>query len=401
MSLRALPVFRYHSVAPPGTLAPHRWLERISVPLDAFEATLADLSRRNVRTVGTDEIAGFLSGRITLPRGSVALTFDDGYLDNWVGVAPLLERYGHKAIIFVSTDFIDPTDRTRSTVADAGEVRWQGYLSAAEMRAMTESGVAEIQSHARTHTWYPISPRIVDFYRPDRNIEHERCRYRFLWLNRHPELKPFALEHLHREAVPWGTPVYEFAPALVARRYFPDPELERVLVEFVNDAGGESFFERPDWNHELHRLVDGYRDRYGERGSFEGEEARRRRVRDELAGSRARLEEITGRPVRFLAPPQGGSTPETLELARECGYELVTAKGGASMRLNRRGDGLGWVHRVGVGESIFGTNGSRRWSLLSQRIVAARAGGSIGAAMLTRLTAAGRGMARMLKARRG
>ena len=46
----------------------------------------------------------------------VVLTFDDGYLDNWVAVMPLLRKYGQKAIIFMSTDFIDPTSQSRPTL---------------------------------------------------------------------------------------------------------------------------------------------------------------------------------------------------------------------------------------------------------------------------------------------
>ena len=35
------------------------------------------------------------------------LTLDDGYLDNWVFVLPLLRRYGMRATVFVSSEFID------------------------------------------------------------------------------------------------------------------------------------------------------------------------------------------------------------------------------------------------------------------------------------------------------
>jgi hypothetical protein len=86
--------------------------------------------------------------------------------------------------------------------------------------------VMEVQSHARSHTWLFTSSRIIDYYGPHWNISHPKCRYRFLWLNRYPELKPHALQYLSRDIVPWGTPVYEFAPALVAREYRPDPGIE-------------------------------------------------------------------------------------------------------------------------------------------------------------------------------
>jgi peptidoglycan/xylan/chitin deacetylase (PgdA/CDA1 family) len=387
----------YHSVAPAGALAPHGWLERLSVPLDLFEATLQDWDRRGVRAVGSDELRAFLEGRDDLPAGRVVLTFDDGYLDNWVAVTPLLRRYGQRAIVFVSTEFVDPTGEIRPTLDEPSEpLVWQGYLSAPEMRAMVETDLIEIQSHAATHTWEFISPRIVDFYGPHWNIEHPRCRYRFLWLNRHRELKPFALRHLHREAVPWGTPVYEFAPALVARRYVPDPALEARVVEKVDEAGGEAFFQRPDWREELQAEVARFRDRHGERGVLETDAQRRERIREELAGSRAFLEEITGRPVRFLSPPQGAADDETLDLARQCGFDLVTAPSTGRLRLNRRGSGRGWVHRCGTGYDLFGRSASRRGALGSQRIVLSRCSGGRVAKIVTKAA----GALRRLKGRR-
>ena len=388
--IRALPVLMFHSVAPPRTLAPHGWLERISEPVERFEAMLEDWQRRGVRTVGTDEVRRFLLGEEDLPRRSVALTFDDGYLDNWVAATPLLKRYGQKAIVFVSTDFIDPRPSLRPTIDEARlGLSWQGYLSEPEMRAMADSGAVEIQSHARSHTWHFVSPRIVDFYGPHWNIEHPKCRYRFLWLNRHIPLKPFALEHLRREAVPWGTPIYEFAPALRARVYSPDIDLEALLVEKVDREGGEGFFERPGWKEELAALVEEHRRRFGDRGVTETEDERRERVTSEMAGSRARLERATGRPVTFLSPPQGGADEETLALARACGYALVTAPSGGSVVLNRRGAGAGWVHRAGTGFDLFGRGRGIRASLRSQRIVLARySGGAPAASLITRAAGA-------------
>ena len=134
--IRALPVLMFHSVAPPGALGPHAWLERLSVPPDLFEATLEDWNRRGVRTVGCEEIRRFMTGEISLSKRSVALTFDDGYLDNWVAVTPLLRRHGHKAIVFVSTDFVDPAGQARPTLDEPDRgLQWQGYLSIPEMRA--------------------------------------------------------------------------------------------------------------------------------------------------------------------------------------------------------------------------------------------------------------------------
>lgn len=43
----------------------------------------------------------------TLPANAVAITFDDGYADNFTDAEPLLARYGLPATVFVATDYIN------------------------------------------------------------------------------------------------------------------------------------------------------------------------------------------------------------------------------------------------------------------------------------------------------
>lgn len=43
----------------------------------------------------------------TLPPGSLGITFDDGYKDNYTNVFPILKKYELAVTIFLTTDFID------------------------------------------------------------------------------------------------------------------------------------------------------------------------------------------------------------------------------------------------------------------------------------------------------
>lgn len=43
----------------------------------------------------------------TLPERAVAITFDDGYADNFTVAAPLLQRYRMPATFFIATDYLD------------------------------------------------------------------------------------------------------------------------------------------------------------------------------------------------------------------------------------------------------------------------------------------------------
>ena len=134
-----------------------------------------------------EEILKFLSGEaevVTLSAvlkkpGSVVLTFDDGFRDNFTIAFPLLRQYKLPATIFVAADAVDaekllPIHRyyfarqTGGTFADSidsparraevdkylrdlpapGEL----YLRSDELRAMADAGI-EIGAHTCSHPW--------------------------------------------------------------------------------------------------------------------------------------------------------------------------------------------------------------------------------------------------------
>jgi peptidoglycan/xylan/chitin deacetylase (PgdA/CDA1 family) len=98
-----------------------------------FEAQLASLRRRNIRTLTTRELAQALS-RGEPPANSVVLTFDDGYEDAFTEALPLLRKYGAKASFYVSADFV-------------GTPR---HLTWRELREMRDAGM-EIGCHGSRH----------------------------------------------------------------------------------------------------------------------------------------------------------------------------------------------------------------------------------------------------------
>jgi peptidoglycan/xylan/chitin deacetylase (PgdA/CDA1 family) len=57
--------------------------------------------------VTLDDVARFLHHGEPMPRGSVAVTFDDGYLDNAEVAAPILDRLGIRAVFYVTVTAIE------------------------------------------------------------------------------------------------------------------------------------------------------------------------------------------------------------------------------------------------------------------------------------------------------
>ena len=86
------------------------------------------------------------------PEKTVAITFDDGYLDNLENAYPILEKYQAKATIYV---VVDRHDRDWSTYKkvhhNSGELAREPKLNDAQVQFLANSGLVEIGSHTMTH----------------------------------------------------------------------------------------------------------------------------------------------------------------------------------------------------------------------------------------------------------
>jgi peptidoglycan/xylan/chitin deacetylase (PgdA/CDA1 family) len=70
-----------------------------------FERQMELIARR-FHPVTLEEVLSFLNGETKLPHRAVAVTFDDGFADNSEIVAPILARYGIRAVFYVTADLI-------------------------------------------------------------------------------------------------------------------------------------------------------------------------------------------------------------------------------------------------------------------------------------------------------
>lgn len=115
--VKSLTILMYHKVLP-DELAGAYPLGNLVVPASLFAAQMKWLGRHyEVLPVG----AGFerlRSGRLN-GRPCAAVSFDDGYRDNFAVAAPILNRFGLRATFFVTTGFL------------AGQPLWFDQASAA------------------------------------------------------------------------------------------------------------------------------------------------------------------------------------------------------------------------------------------------------------------------------
>ncbi len=279
----------------------------LTMPVENFAAFLRLARRAGYRGVTLDEYRGTAeAGRLGKER-LLALTFDDGYLDNWVYAAPLLREYGFTGTVFVSTDFIDPgpDPRPQWDGRSGDRPSASGYLNLGELRRLDADGVLDVQSHAATHTWYPRGPRITDFRSPGDG---------YCWMdwNDDPGGKWRHLTPPQRPET-WGDPVYEHHKALSGPRYRPNEDLGSALREYAA-ARGRDFFERPGWRDELFALAAALQ-RDLPPGVMESREEYLARAGAELADSASVLGAALNKNIRWLCWPGGGYSPELFALA--------------------------------------------------------------------------------------
>lgn len=356
------PVVMLHSVAPdlPGRPAPFS----LWCPPEMFEGYLKYLRWRGYTTITLKQLYDHIKHGTAIPAKPIVLTFDDGYLDNWVYAAPLLEKYGMCGTVFMPSDFVQPGETVRPTIkevwagrARATELPTYGYLNRAELRQLAQSGLLDIQSHGRTHTWLPTSERIVEFHHPGLKMRHLRPT----WWNAHTERKPFWFEEISHEGLPWGAPIYENKLALSARAVQPDPRLGTLLTGLVAAAGGREFFTQPDWRAQLERQVADFRRDNPPHAQPEETAAFTERLRWELAGSREQLEAICGTPVQFMCWPNGGTCPEAFALLESTGYLGATLPSRAKQPQNHAGTRPDRLGRVSATSYFRGTRKVFPW----------------------------------------
>ncbi|MDD5496288.1 MAG: polysaccharide deacetylase family protein [Candidatus Omnitrophica bacterium] len=128
-----VPVLMYHSIDERAGET------KLSVTPESFARQMEFLKKNNYNVVGLDKIAAYMQGEEKVPPKTVAITFDDGYYNNYKYAFPALKKYNLPATIFVITDKI-------------GRDGWVGWK---EIKEMADFGIMTIGSHTKSHVWLP------------------------------------------------------------------------------------------------------------------------------------------------------------------------------------------------------------------------------------------------------
>ena len=124
----SIPVLMFHSI----TNVKGNELE---ISKAQFKMEMQYLKDKGYTTLTLTEVYDFFEKNKPIPKKSVVITFDDGYLNNYTNAYPILKQFGFKATIFDITSTVDTSTN---------------YLNSAQLKELSNNGI-DIQPHTITH----------------------------------------------------------------------------------------------------------------------------------------------------------------------------------------------------------------------------------------------------------
>lgn len=132
-----VPVFCFHTVSP-----------------DCFRADMRFLAENGYVAITADALGQHLAGENTAPQNSIVISVDDGALNLFRVIHPLLEAYDQQAVAFISPCF--HPERNTGDLPHDRPCAWE------EIRIMHDSGRVDFQSHTHQHRYIPRWPEPAD-----------------------------------------------------------------------------------------------------------------------------------------------------------------------------------------------------------------------------------------------
>ena len=123
--LYMVPVLMYHSVNP--KVNPR--MRSLIVSPESFERQMRFLKSRHYNVVTLEEVSRLMREKKRPPFKTVAITFDDGFKDNYIYAYPVLKKLGLPAAIFVIYNEVGRPEGDRLSWEQIKEMQASGLIS--------------------------------------------------------------------------------------------------------------------------------------------------------------------------------------------------------------------------------------------------------------------------------
>jgi peptidoglycan/xylan/chitin deacetylase (PgdA/CDA1 family) len=143
-----IPVLMYHRVGD----AHNDWERKYCISPERFASQMQALAGKGHSAVAIGDFMAWLEGRRELPEGSFVLTFDDGFLGVHDHAAPVLEKLGWPAAVFLVSALTGKQDAWCKTENPSGVT--YPLLDCDHIAALSLRGFS-FHSHSRHHARLP------------------------------------------------------------------------------------------------------------------------------------------------------------------------------------------------------------------------------------------------------
>jgi len=148
VNLNKTRIMMYHMIA---DQLPNEKKSGLRVSPEMFEKHLEYFSDNGWRFIKMSELDKFKND-----SKIVAITFDDGYLDNYTKALPLLKKYNACATLYLVIDrHNNDWSIKKNPKHDSGVLASEEKLSDQQIQEMLDSGVFELGGHTISHPYLP------------------------------------------------------------------------------------------------------------------------------------------------------------------------------------------------------------------------------------------------------
>ena len=289
---KPLLIWTYHRVLPNHGNA--------AVSIDTFKQQIEYLIDKKYTFITTEELNSWLNGDLDKNKKFTMLTFDDGWGDNYFWAQPILNEYGIKATLAVNTGLID-TDSTwlrnvdkysvldskKSLYKSAYGIDKTSFITKAELKAMHDSSVWDIQAHGSSHFGsYHSFAKTRGFY---------------------PEYSHWTMQHALGETIFEGAPRAEFRSTLAEPKTILDQKFIEMIKTAKNDIQRMQIckkYEKPILSSELRKEF-------------------LKRIVSDMLNCKNWLLDAINKDCNSMIWPWGHYSEDSIKMAEEIGFEYL------------------------------------------------------------------------------